>query len=192
MQNMGIDLKQGWFLGKSGKKYFIDFEITTGRKEILDSIFLGYGKLNNWESVYTMLFEIFNECTTSDNPIKSLSKISLKIAEYLGALNQTIQIGSEAAKTICTLITYSEGEDRTAWTKELAHEKIEDWKEYTDADFFLLANHGFSGLTTLLSCSWLAGQYQNQTKEAITILLNTLSKPILKEILSEQIEMNPA
>jgi hypothetical protein len=129
---------------KSKKWYFVEYdinEIMLRRYEVLERFLL------------EMNFSMTAEHLTKNifNAMKMLKENEPNDAYVI--LHNIVQ-GITDTRTkhiitmwVCSVFIYREGEDISDWSKQVALEKIEDWKSSFDTGFFLqLRNRMFSGL----------------------------------------------
>lgn len=180
MELKRIDIPSKKFIGASGKVYHIDFEISQGRKLAADIVGLSLGYENGWLDVFKADNAIFNMCTTGTDPIHQLAQIAAFCGERMARVNTRVQNGLTDFARLCTIITYSDGEDRSKWDDDLAKEKIADWQEYNAEDFFHLAAIGFPGLADLAKHWLLAAHWVKQMYTAITALTSPTMKSTLE------------
>lgn len=187
MADKTIDLTKMQFTGKSGTIYHIDYDIARGRSFPTEILGLGLAFENGWIGYFNLLSKIFNLSTSGSDPIMNLSQIAYTTAETMATINQRLQFGSDLYVTLCTIITYSEGEDRTKWDEALCKKKIEDWSEYSDKDFFHLAVIGFPGLATLVENLSSVAEMMKKTITAITGLTNPTTQDTSEKISKGQL-----
>jgi hypothetical protein len=175
-----IDITSKQFVGTSGKVYHIDYDISHNRKLAADIVGLNLGYENGWVDVFKSDNAIFNMCTTGTDPINQLAQIAAFCGERMARVSTRVQTNFTDFARLCTIITYTEGEDRSKWDDDLAKEKIADWGEYNEEDFFHLAAIGFPGLADLAKHWLLAAHWVKQMYTAITALTSPTMKSTLE------------
>lgn len=131
------------FKGKSGKKYTIRqpdevFSFVRLNEYHKWTLTLQHGKAHQQQ--YKELSEAIKLCDKA-----AMGQGFTELAAHLQNMRENLSEISnrkyDAASLICTLFIVTDDEDITKWSQTEGQIKVDDWKEYSPLDFFLLAMH---------------------------------------------------
>lgn len=135
------------FKGKSGKKYRIlspedGIGITRYSLLVKMSSGLGFGvglvdQKKNWAKVAQMLNDYFRGK-------EELGNIFTLVKAQYESIGEQGEDRYNLALYIASIFIIGPDEDIAVWNKNLANEKIEDWSEYHEQDFFTCALEGLT------------------------------------------------
>jgi hypothetical protein len=129
---------------KSGKWYFVEYninEIMLKRYEILEKFLL---EMNFSMTAEHLTRNIFNAMKMIKEGESNDAYVILhNIAQGITDMRTKHMV----TMWVCSVFIYREGEDISDWSKQVANEKIEDWKGSFNTGFFLqLRNRMFKEL----------------------------------------------
>jgi hypothetical protein len=129
---------------KSGKWYFVEYninEIMLKRYEILEKFLL---EMNFSMTAEHLTRNIFNAMKMIKEGESNDAYVILhNIAQGITDMRTKHMV----TMWVCSVFIYREGEDISDWSKQIANEKIEDWKSSFNTGFFLqLRNRMFKEL----------------------------------------------
>lgn len=147
-----IDLSKDRFIA-NGKTYYMQpDQLTIERYQEYERLGLEMGFGVSYRDIYQTLSESYKALTTGNSIMESHRKAADLLVNQMSAIKEQGENRIPLHVMFCTLFCNTPGEDLTTWNKQLANDKIEDWKiEGLSAfDFFQLAASSLIGFNESL------------------------------------------
>ena len=143
------------FTGASGKKYYIytpEMGIPTGRahglRKAMDAVIANASLSDNVEALNSIR-KSFNDMLKTNDAVA----LGYTIQAAINALASSYSSENHIAVTACTYFIIAEGEDLATWDERQAREKVNDWKNVNEMDFFLCCLGYRAGWSSTLAAS---------------------------------------
>ena len=127
------------FTGASGRKYYIytpEMGLPAGRahglRKAMDAVIANASLQDNIEAL-NAIRKAYNDMLKSNDAVF----LGYTIQAALNALASSYTSENHVAVTACTYFIIAEGEDLATYDERVAREKVEDWKNINEMDFFL-------------------------------------------------------
>ncbi len=127
------------FTGASGRRYYIytpEMGLPAGRahglRKAMDAVIANASLQDNIEAL-NAIRKAYNDMLKSNDAVF----LGYTIQAALNALASSYTSENHVAVTACTYFIIAEGEDLATYDERVAREKVEDWKNINEMDFFL-------------------------------------------------------
>ncbi len=129
-----IDFEKKELIGKSGKTYFIEEEVTVVRFQEFEKLQTHVGFGVDFSGVVNKLKDAYKKLNDS-KPMDA----GIILHNLMNGIVHKIENRSHPIMELCALFVNEKDEDRGVVNKDEMKRKIDDWDQYSANDFFQLA-----------------------------------------------------
>lgn len=173
-----IDLTQNSFKA-NGKEFLIQYDqMSVGRYQPYEKLGVELGFGVSYQDIFGTLLEIQKALTSGNNLLESHHKAVSLCMNQMSAIKEQGDDNIPAQVMFCTLFCNYPGEDLSTWNKDIAMQKINDWKAEGIAaiDFFHLAANMLRGYQESLNLLMAVSPSLNLKIPSLTTITGSTPK----------------